>query len=60
MRTKNTKMSAELRRLARRGRLSDRAWLKHQALHSLWGETFTSSAKGAIARSTQADARAIY
>jgi hypothetical protein len=49
MRTKNTKLTAELRRLARRGRLSERSWAKHQSLAMPWGETYMSSTRSALA-----------
>jgi hypothetical protein len=39
---KNGKMNAELRRLARKGRLSERNWIRHQVLNMPWGESFVS------------------
>jgi hypothetical protein len=57
MRTKNTKMAAELRRMARKGRLSERSWSKHQALSMPWGETFISPTQASVLRSTNPERR---
>jgi hypothetical protein len=53
MKTRNSKMSSQLKRLARKGRLSERNWVKHQALNTAWGDTFLSPAKAALLRTSK-------